>query len=214
MSSPTSIAFDSKGHMYITDYGNHVIRRIDKDTGIITTYAGTQKQSCSTPPCGDGNVATEASFNGPSAIAFDSQDNLFLTEYGNHVVRKVAATTRIVTTLAGNQRASCSVFPCGDGGLATAAEARLTSPFSLTVGPDDNVYIADSSNGAIRRVDQSTGIITTVAGIVKSSCGAAPCGNDGPATSAQFSNPFGVRFDSQGVMYILEYSNQALRKVQ
>ena len=214
LNSPTSVDFDSEGHMYIADYGNHNIRRVDKNTGIITTYAGTMKLSCSAAPCGDGNPATSAIFNGPSGIAFDSNDNLYISEYGNHSVRKVDRITGIMTTVAGNQRASCSVYPCGDGGPATSINARLTSPFSLTIGPDDNLYIADASNSAIRKVDLTTNIITTVAGIVKSSCGVVPCGDGGLATNAQLSNPFGVRFSPEGSdMYILEYSNQALRKV-
>lgn len=125
----------------------------------------------------------------------------------------VDAATGIITTYAGTQRAPCSVYPCGDGGPATSTNARLTSPFLLTVDAHDNVHIADSSNAAIRRVDKNTGIITTMAGTAKSSCGVVPYGDGGLATAAQLSNPFEVRFNSTGTMYILEYSNQALRKV-
>src|SRR5690606_17487860 len=213
LNSPTGVQFDSYNNMFISDYGNHIIRRVDAETGIITTIAGTMKSSCFSSPCGDGGQATDAQFNGPSRLAIDSNDNIFVTEYGNHVVRRIDASTGIITTYAGTQKASCSVYPCGDGGPATSTDARLTSPFSLTVDAHDNVYIADSSNAAIRFVDKNTGIISTVAGIVKSSCGVVPCGTGGPATAAQLSNPFEVAFNSMGEMYILEYSNQAIRKV-
>src|SRR5690606_13638766 len=123
----------------------------DLDSNVITTIAGTMKSSCSLAPCGDGGAATSAQFNGPSRLAVDSSGNLFVTEYGNHSVRRIDIDTGLISTVAGTQRSSCSVSPCGDGGLATAA--RLTSPFSLTVDQDDNLLIADSSNGAIRKVD-------------------------------------------------------------
>lgn len=211
LNSPTAVAFDANGNMFIADYGNHVIRKVDKTTGIITTVAGTMKSSCTTAPCGDGGAATSAQFNGPSGLDFDSEGNLYVVEYGNHSVRKINMTTGIISTYSGVQRSSCATSPCGDGGLATAA--RHTSPFSLRVGPDDNLYIADASNAAVRKIDKATGIITTVAGITKSSCGAAPCGEGGLATSAQLANPFGLAFNSLGNMYIVEYSNQVVRMV-
>jgi len=214
LNSPTRIAFDAQGNLFIADYGNQVIRKVDKNTGIISTYAGTMKVSCAVAPCSDGSLATSATFNGPSGVAIDANDNVFVTEYGNHTVRRIDKNTGIITTFAGTSRASCSVFPCGDGGLATSTDARLTSPFSLRVGPDNNIYIADASNAAIRKVDQTTNIITTVAGTVKSSCGAAPCGDGSAATAAQLSNPFDVDFSPDGTtMYILEYSNQDVRQV-
>ncbi len=214
LNSPTGVSFDAQNNMYIADYGNHIIRKVDKLTGIISTVAGTMKSSCSSAPCGDGGAATLARFNGPSAVDIDSEGNLYIAEYGNHSIRRVDMLTGIITTYAGTQRSSCTSTPCGDGELATSPNTRLTNPFSLRVGPDDNVYIADASNAAIRKVDRNTNIITTVAGIPRSSCGAVPCGEGGLATSAQLSNPFALDFSPDGnTMYIAEYSNQAIRKV-
>ncbi|RYZ57159.1 MAG: T9SS type A sorting domain-containing protein [Chitinophagaceae bacterium] len=224
LNGPRGIGVDNDGNIYIADFSNHAIRKIDKNTGVITTVAGTLRGSCSTLPCGDGGLATNARLNSPTRVDFDSQGNMFIadygnhhvfvTEYGNHTVRRIDKQTGIITTFAGTPRASCSVFPCGDGGSATAFEARLTSPFSLAAGPDNNIYIADASNAAIRKVDQATGIITTVAGVVKSSCGDQVCGEGTLATTANLANPFDVRFSPDGkTMYILEYSNQALRQV-
>lgn len=213
LSSPTGVAIDKEGNIYIADYGNHAIRKVTKTTGVITTVAGTLKSSCMTAPCGDNSAATSALFNGPSSIAFDSEGNFYVTEYGNHSVRKINKTTGIITTYAGTQRASCSAAPCGDGGLATHTNARLTSPFSLTIDKNDNLFIADASNAAIRRVDKATGIISTVVGQVKTACSSVPCGDGGSPTSALLSNPFGVAFNAGNELYIVEYGNQVVRKV-
>ncbi|HEY8387436.1 MAG TPA: T9SS type A sorting domain-containing protein, partial [Parasegetibacter sp.] len=211
LNSPTSVRFDAAGNMYIADYGNHVVRKVDKITGIITTVAGTMKSSCSTAPCGDGGLATSANLNGPSGIALSTDGKLYIVEYGNHAVRMVNLGTGIISTAAGTQRSSCTTSPCGDGGIATSA--RLSSPFGLTLDHNNNIFIADASNAAIRKVDVTTGLISTVAGIIRSSCSVVPCGNGGDATSAQLSNPFGVAFNSVGDLFIVEYSNQAVRKV-
>lgn len=214
LSSPTGLFIDPDGNLFIADYGNHVIRKVDKTTGIITTIAGTMKTSCAAAPCGDAGPATSAFFSGPSGVAVDSEGNIYVVEYGNHAVRKIDNSTGIISTYAGNLKQSCPLSPCGDGGSATGPDAKLTSPFALTLDQNENVIIADASNAAVRKVDRITGIITTIAGITKSSCIVLPCGEAGLATSAQLSNPFAVQFSPDyDTLYILEYSNHAVRMV-
>ncbi len=213
MNSPTGLTFDGAGNMFIADYGNNVVRKVDAVTGIMSTVAGTMKTSCSSSPCGDGGAATASQLNGPSGLAFGTDGNLYIAEYNNHDIRMVNMTSGVISTVAGTAKLSCIAAPCGDGTLATSATARLTSPFALTLDPSNNIYVADASNSAIRKIDKTTGIITTVAGILKTSCATAPCADGGLAIAATLTNPFGVAFNSSGELLIIEYSNQVLRKV-
>ncbi|MCB9730709.1 MAG: hypothetical protein H6746_19720 [Deltaproteobacteria bacterium] len=211
LNSPTGVYVDANDDIYIADYGNNVVRKVDAQTGIMTTVVGVMKTACSASPCNDGQTATSALLNGPSSVVMDSSGNLFVSEYNNNTIRRVDATTGIVSTVAGVAKLSCSSAPCGDGDAATAA--RLTSPFALTVDASDNIVFTDSSNSAVRRIDVQSGIITTIAGTLKTSCGTTSCGDGGSPTEALMTNPFGVAYDSTGALYIVEYSNQILRKV-
>jgi sugar lactone lactonase YvrE len=98
LSAPAAVAFDSKGNLYLADHNNHRIRRVDAQTGIITTIAGNGQRGFS----GDGGPATEASLNEPAALAFDTEDNLYIADAQNHRIRMVSARTGIITTVAGS----------------------------------------------------------------------------------------------------------------
>ncbi len=165
--------------------------------GIITTLAGNGTSGYS----GDGGPATGAKLNWPSDVAVDATGNLYIADWNNMVVRKVAANGAI-TTVAGNGIQGYS----GNGGPATSAE--FSGPRGMAVDAAGSLYIADSGNQVIRKV-AANGIITTVAGTGTGGY----LGDAGPATSAQLSGPCGVALDAAGNLYIADTGNGAIREV-
>jgi sugar lactone lactonase YvrE len=191
LSSPSGVAVDGAGNLYIADLQNMRVRRVDKD-GIISTVAGNGRRGFG----GDGGPATRASFNGPNRVAVDRSGALYVADVANHRIRKVD-TRGIITTVAGNGRAGFS----GDGGPAT--RASLDEPWDVAVGDRGTLFIADSNNSRIRAVDPN-GVITTLAG---GSSNAEFTGDGGPATSARLSLGYlrsGIALDSGGALYITE----------
>jgi hypothetical protein len=151
--SPNAVALDLSGNIYIADSGNYRIRRIDHSTGIITTVAGNG----STTYSGDGGPAIAAGVPFPYGLASDSNGNLYVADNSSRI-RRVDSVSGIITTVAGNGTAAFS----GDGGPATSAS--LSFPHQVALDAAGDVYIADSYNSRIRRVDAVTGVISTVAG--------------------------------------------------
>ena len=143
---PMSVARDAAGNLYVADYNNNVIRKIAAGTGVITTFAGKGTAGYS----GDNGPATSAYFNEPNGLAFDSAGNLFIADLGNSVIREVAATTHIVTTVAGTGTYGYS----GDGGLATSA--ALARPWNIAIDSSNNLYISDTDTNVIRKVSASS----------------------------------------------------------
>ncbi len=199
LNSPYAVAFDSAGNMFISDFSNQTIRKVDVATGIITTVAGNGTLGFS----GDGSPATAAQLSNPRGIAFDQADNLYIADFENNRIRKVEAGTGIISTIAGINIDGFS----GDGGPATAAQ--LASPTDVAIDPDGHLLIADSSNSRIRQVNLSTGIITTVVGDGTYGSG----GDGGPATSAQLGQPYGIAFDAAGNLFIADQNHHNVRKV-
>ena len=152
---------------------------------------------------GDGGPATSAELSYPSGVAVDTAGNIYIADSTNNRIRKVAASTGDISTVAGNGTAGYS----GDGGAATSAE--LSNPIGVVVDAAGNIYIADEVNNRIREVTASTGIITTVAG--DGTRGYS--GDGGAATSAELYYPFGVSVDAAGNIYIADYGNARVRKV-
>lgn len=194
--NPTSIAIDGSGNLYITDWNNHRIRKIDV-SGTITTIAGNGTIGFS----GDGGPATSAQLNYPWGVAADFAGNVFIADFINWRIRKVS-TTGTITTIAGNGIASYS----GDGGLGTSAS--INKPRNVAVDGSGNVYIADQENNCIRKVNTS-GIISTFAGNTV----AGFSGDGGAATSAQLNWPSAVAADPSGNIYITDQNNDRIRKV-
>ena len=191
---PQGIIFDSARNLYIADSSNHRIRKIDS-SGIINTIAGTGVAGY----YGDGISAINAQLNNPIGLALYS-GNLYIADTINNLIRKIDASG-IIMNIAG-----ATPGYSGDGGLAINAE--LFSPRGITVDLVGNLYIADSTNDRIRKID-SSGIIRTIAGT-----GSAGYSGDGElATIAQLNTPFGLFFDSIGNLYIADTNNSVIRKV-
>ena len=196
LSDPFDVAVDTSGNLYIADDQNNRIRRVDS-SGNITTVAGTGVSGYG----GDGGPATEAVLNSPVGVAVDTSGNLYIADSGNHRIQRVD-TMGTITTVAGTGEQGES----GDGGPATAA--LLSDPFDVAVDTSGNLYIADTRNDKIRRVD-TMGIITTVAGT-----GAGGYfGDGGLATNAWVYRPRGVAVDSSGNIYIADTLNDRVRQV-
>ena len=199
-SSPRGLAFDTAGNLYIADISNHRIRKVDKVTGIVTKIAGTSQGFW-----GDGGLATNARLNSPEGVTADQAGDIYIADTANCRIRKVAAATGIITTYAGT--GTCGFNPPGDGGLAI--NARLNRPRDVVVDSNGNLYIADTSNCRIRRVDAVTGFISTFAG--RGNCNLS--GDGGLATDARINRPRGLAFDTAGDLYIADRSNHRIRKV-
>lgn len=196
LNQPGGIAIDSAGNVYIADFANYRVRKVDT-AGVITTVAGTGTPGYS----GDGGPATAAELNGPIGVAVDAGGNLYIAEYYSSCIRKVDITGTI-TTVAGTGAPGYS----GDGGAANTA--ALNYPTGVAVDSAGNVYIADGSNSRIRKVDPQ-GIITTFAGT-----GAFGfSGDGGPATDAVLDGPNGVAVDNAGKVYIADTYNNRIRVV-
>jgi Fe-S cluster biogenesis protein NfuA len=175
----------------------------------ILDVAGTGT-ACSTPPaCGDGAAATTGQLNFPEGVAVDSHGNVYVADWGDNEVRRIAPDGTI-TTIAGGGAPCWSPPGCGDGAAATDAE--LSFPNGVAVGPDGSIYIADTGNNEIRKVSPS-GTITRFAG-TGSGCSQPPnCGDGGPATNAQLSAPAAVAVDRSGAVYVADTGDSELRKV-
>ena len=194
--SPTAVVVDALGDFYVADAGNNVIRKVSR-SGIITTIVGNGTSGYS----GDGGQATQATLNNPTSIVFDQKGNLYIADAGNNVIRMVS-TSGVITTVAGNDTIGYS----GDGGQATLAS--LNTPGQIAIDALGNLYIADIGNNAIRKVDIN-GIINTIAG----SDSAGYRGDGGLATSARLNSPSGVAIDATGNIYIADYGNHVVRKI-
>ncbi|MGA8029064.1 MAG: choice-of-anchor D domain-containing protein, partial [Bryobacteraceae bacterium] len=198
LSSPSGLAFDSAGDLYIADNGNNVVRRVDAFSGVITTVAGNGSAGYS----GDGGPATSAQLSAPNALALGPAGDLYIADTHNNRIREVLASNGNITTFAGNGSAGYT----GDHGPATSAELDL--PTDVALDSNGNVYIADSASSVIREV--VSGTITTVAGIGGSS---GFSGDGGPATSATLNGAQAVAVDAARNIYIADTGNQAIRKV-
>ncbi len=202
------------GNIYIVDQGNNKIREVINplsSSPTITTVAGNGSAGYS----GDGGLATAATLNAPSSVAFDASGNMYIADSDNLVIREVNATTGIISTVVGNGN---SCYPltgpsaCGDGGVATSA--TFAFPLNITFDAAGNLYISDWQGYRVRKVVPSggnvaTGTISTVAGTGVS----GSKGNGGAATSANLNHPAGLVVDSSGNIYISDQYNNEVRQV-
>jgi DNA-binding beta-propeller fold protein YncE len=205
---PVSTALGPDGSLYIADQGNLRVRRLDP-AGTLHTVAGSGEEGFE----GDGGPATAAKLKGPvgqsawpsGKVAVDAAGNLYLADSGNQRVRRVSAVDGVITTVAGS---GAEEGPMGEG--VPAVQARLARPTDVAVGPDGALYIADTDHSCIRKVD-AAGLIHTVAGV----CGeAGSTGDEGPATRALLSRPFGIDVGPDGTLYIADTFNHRIRLVR
>lgn len=203
LSNPEAVAVDGAGNILIADSFSNRIRHVNVSTGVITTVAGNGTYGFS----GDGGPALSASLSQPEGVAVDGSGNILIAETGSARIRRVSASTGIIATVAGNGIQGFS----GDGGPATSASlsGSFGSPLGVAVDGSGNIFIADTGNGRIRRVNGSTGIITTVAG--NGVFGFS--GDGGPAVTAGLFSPQGVAVDVSGNIFIADRANHRIRRV-
>ncbi len=222
---PASVAAGPDGSIYLIDGGNDRIRRI-LPGGVIETFAGDGMQGWN----GDGHHRLETRFSFPlgtgedaepgGALTFGPDGNLYVADFQNHRIRKIdmsgGPTDGIVTTVVGSYLPphELTEFPpphgafSGDGGPATEAELNL--PRDIAFAPDGTLYVSDTMNDRVRRVDVDTGIITTVAGTGERGSG----GDRGPAIEAHLDRPAGIAIGPDGNLYIADQWNHVIRMVQ
>lgn len=198
--NPFDVAIDSAGAVYFSEWSMHRVRRIDPRTGIINTVAGSGETAYS----GDNGLATATAVPHPFGIAIDASGNLFIADASIHRIFRVDATTGIIKNVAGNG----SRGSAGDGSPATGAQ--LNQPQYVAVDTAGAIYISDTGNNRIRRLDPRTGIITTIAGTGV----AGFSGDNGPAASARLSSPKGITTDREGNIYIADMENHRIRKIE
>jgi sugar lactone lactonase YvrE len=195
--TPIGTAVDPTGNIYFAERDSHRIRKVGTD-GIITTIAG---KGLNGGYSGDGGPAVDADLRYPTAILLTAAGNLYFADSGNNVIRQID-TNGTISTLVGNGAQGYS----GDNGAAT--QASLFAPWGLAIDASGALYVADSGNNAVRKIDAS-GVITTVAGNGTASFS----GDGGPASFATLYNPNGLIFDSSGNLYIADTYNNRVRKV-
>ncbi len=191
--TPSGVAVDTGGNLYVADYGNHTIRRINS-AGVVTTFAGLAGASGSA----DGTGAA-ARFSSPAGVAVDGAGNVYVADTANSTIRKITPGG-VVSTLAG----TAGSFGSADG---TGAAARFFLPFGVAVDSGGTVYVADTYNQVIRVVTAG-GVVTTLAGMKGS-----PGSVDGTGTAAQFRSPRSVAVDATGSLYVADYDNDVIRKL-
>jgi sugar lactone lactonase YvrE len=260
LNEPYEVRFDRAGNMLFVEMQNHLVRKVDAKTGVISTIAGTGEAGFS----GDGGPATKATFRQPHSIALDAADNVYIADILNHRIRRVDAKSGIVTTLAGNGekklprdgaeardkplfgpralyvehaknilwialREGHSVWQMdlattrmthvagtgqkgysGDGG--PAKEATFDGPKGLALAPDGSVWVVDTENQTLRRIDLITGTISTTAGGGPKQKGGR--GDGGPATAAQLDRPHGIGIGPDGTVYTGDTLNHRVRRVK
>jgi len=194
--TPTGLAVDTKGNLYIADYQNHRIRMVTPG-GTISTVAGNGNQGYG----GDGGPAANALLNYPAGVAVDSGGNLYIADWGNYVIRKVL-TNGTIATIAGTHAPGYT----GDGGLAV--QAQMSGPTDVAVDSSWNVYFTDGSS-RVREIFTS-GFINAIAG------NGTPgySGDGGAATAAQINVPAGLAVSSSGNVYVADSNNNAVRMLQ
>jgi sugar lactone lactonase YvrE len=193
---PNVVAADGAGNVFIADTDSQRVRKV-ATSEVITTVAGNGTVGFS----GDGGPAPFAQLNYPAGIAVDRNGNVFIADTRNNRIREVVPGG-IIATIAGNGKPGFA----GDGG--SASDAQLNAPSAVAVDQTGNVFISDTSNQRVRKIDFS-GVITTVAGTGDRGFG----GDGGPATSAQLTNPAGIAIDGAGNIFIADAGNNRIRVV-
>lgn len=258
LNEPYEVRFDEAGNMYFVEMQNHLIRKVDAKTGIITTIAGIGQKGFA----GDGGPATKAKFSSPHSIALDHRGGLYVADIGNHRIRRVGLQSGIVETIAGTGERKLpkdggiakgkpvvgprALFIDGDimwvalreghsvwtlslkngkwshvsgtgkkgfsGDGSSAKTATFNGPKGIAVGPKGKVFVVDTENQAIRMIDPKADAISTIAGGGPDQRGGS--GDGGPATKAQLDRPHGICVAPDGTVYIGDTNNHRVRRVK
>jgi sugar lactone lactonase YvrE len=193
-SAPMGVAKDSAGNLFVVDSGNSVIRKIDT-SGNVTLFAGIPEGADEV----DSAPGVPAQFDGPSGIAIDVNDNVYVTDQSGPTVRKISPSG-VVTTLAGTAGNSGSV----DG---PGVNALFSAPYGIAVDPNGNVFVSDQGNETIREITP-LGVVTTIAGTVGVSGS-----SDGNGTAASFYSPDFLAIDANGNIFVSDFSNETIREI-
>lgn len=198
LNEPYEVRFDKNGNMFFVEMKNHVIRRVDAKTGVISTIAGTGKQGFS----GDGGPAIKATFSVPHSIALDGKGGLYVADIGNHRIRRIDLKTGIVDSIAGSEK---RVLP-KDG--QTAKGNPILGPRALYID-GTTMWIALREGHSVWKLNLGDGILHHVAGTGKKGFS----GDGGPAKDATFNGPKGIAVGPKGNVYVVDTENQAIRMI-
>ena len=198
LSEPSGIAIDRSGDIFIADFMNHKIRKVDVATGVITTVAGSGNGSFS----GDNGPAIYADLTCPGGVAVDNEGNIFIADTFNNRIRMIDKDTGIINTVAGDDAS----FRVGD---KKSSEKSLSRPYSIALDSKGDIYTTDSDNHMVRKIYRKTGEIVTVAGNGKA--GFSP--DETPANETSLNYPFGIAIDQADNIYIADTFNHMIRKV-
>ena len=199
LNAPTGLDIDANNNLYVADYFNHRIRKINLSSGLIVTVAGNGSSSQN----GDNGLATSAGVYRPYKVKVDKAGNFYIACLDGHVVRKVTASTGIITTIAGTGLGTFGA----DGGLASST--TLYSPAGVAVDTSFNVYIAEFNTNRVRKIDASSGILSTVAGTGTRSF----FGDGGAAINAGISGPQDVFIDDFENLFVIDIYANRVRKI-
>ena len=198
LNMPHELRFDSKGDLYIAERDNHVIRKVDGKTGMISTVAGTGAAGFN----GDGGPGIKAQLRQPHSILFDRNGSLLICDIGNHRIRRLRIDTGIIDTYAGTGEAA----PTPEGSPVTGTPLR--GPRTLALAANGDLYLALREGNAIYRIDAKTETLHRVAGTGEQGY----TGDGGPALSANLSGPKGLAL-SRDALYIADTESHTVRRV-
>ena len=204
--SITSVALDNAGDVFFSDSTHNQVFEINAKSGLMTVVAGngTSATFGANGSWGDGGPATDATIPSPWGIAIDASGNLFISDPQNGLVRKVDASTGVITTVAGYATGTPIT-----GNPSLAVNTHLSQPAGLAVDSKGNLYIAEAESDTVQKVDVSTGLISTVAGVGTNGYS----GDGGPSVNAYLDTPTSVAVDAAGNVYIADSMNNAVRRV-
>ncbi|MEZ6128110.1 MAG: hypothetical protein R3C59_05485 [Planctomycetaceae bacterium] len=200
INEPYELRFDKDGHLFFVEMQNHIVRRVDAKTGVVTLIAGCGEQGFA----GDGGPATEAKLSRPHSIALDNSGNLYICDIGNHRVRRVVLSTGEISTFAGNGKKDPTPA------VAPIVDTPLNGPRALDFDGNHSLVLALREGNAIYRLDLEAGTLRHVAGTGKSGY----TGDGGPATLATLSGPKGVALAKNGDVYFADTESHTIRVVR
>jgi streptogramin lyase len=203
LNNPQGLGFDASGDLYIADTYNNAIREVNATTGTITTVAGTGPGAGGFSP--NGTLAINALLNTPWGVFVTPDGSLYIADFGNNVIRKVSASNGEIKTVAGTGTPNYT----GDGG--PAIKATLNRPSSMLVDAAGDLYISDSENNVVRKVNGTTQTIVTIAG--NGNSGYSGDGYDANAAGAAFYKPYGMSLDGASDLFISDSLNLRIREV-